>query len=199
MSCGFIPSPTDSEPCGSKSTSSTLRPYSASDAPRLIVVVVLPTPPFWLHIEMIRALPWMPIGRGSGRSGHGRPVGPSTAPSGSTAAAARRIGELTRLRARGTGWAAAVLDGVVTGRGGRCRHAAPRGGISVALEPGIRSRRLVHGALALVGRSDGSNRPRDRAPAPAGAPCDLSTISESVRSAASRPARRRPSSLSRIT
>ena len=54
--CGLSPRPTDSEPCGSKSTSSTLRPYSASDAPRLIVVVVLPTPPFWLHIEMIRAL-----------------------------------------------------------------------------------------------------------------------------------------------
>ena len=43
-----------------------------------MVVVVLPTPPFWLHIEMIRALPWMLIGRGSGRSGIGRPVGPST-------------------------------------------------------------------------------------------------------------------------
>ena len=33
------------------------RPYSASAAPRLIVVVVLPTPPFWLHIAMIRAGP----------------------------------------------------------------------------------------------------------------------------------------------
>ena len=52
ISCGLRPRPTDSEPCGSKSTSSTLRPYSASAAPRLIVVVVLPTPPFWLHIEI---------------------------------------------------------------------------------------------------------------------------------------------------
>src|ERR687890_361263 len=78
ISCGLSPSPTESDPCGSKSTSSTFRPYSASDAPRLIVVVVLPTPPFWLHIAMIRALPWMPIGRGSGRSGQGRPVGPSS-------------------------------------------------------------------------------------------------------------------------
>ena len=76
--CGLSPRPTDSEPCGSKSTSSTLRPNSASAAPRLIVVVVLPTPPFWLHIEMTRALPWVNTGRGSGRSGIGRPVGPST-------------------------------------------------------------------------------------------------------------------------
>jgi chromosome partitioning protein len=37
ISCGFSPSPTEREPCGSKSTSRTLRPYSAIDAPRLIV------------------------------------------------------------------------------------------------------------------------------------------------------------------
>ena len=51
--CGLTPRPTDSAPCGSKSTSSTRRPYSASAAPRLMVDVVLPTPPFWLHIAMI--------------------------------------------------------------------------------------------------------------------------------------------------
>jgi hypothetical protein len=44
----------------------------------LIVVVVLPTPPFWLHIETIRAWPWVVSGVGSGRSGIGRPVGPRT-------------------------------------------------------------------------------------------------------------------------
>ena len=60
--CGCTPSPTDSAPCGSKSTSSTRRPYSASAAPRLIVEVVLPTPPFWLHSAMTRAGPC----RGSG-------------------------------------------------------------------------------------------------------------------------------------
>src|SRR4051794_25139412 len=76
MSCGFMPRPTDREPCGSKSTSSTLRPYSASAAPRLIVVVVLPTPPFWLHMAMIRAGPWVSRGAGSGNSGIGRAVGP---------------------------------------------------------------------------------------------------------------------------
>ena len=56
--CGLTPRPTDSEPCGSKSTSSTFRPSSASAAPRLIALVVFPTPPFWLHIAMMIAGPW---------------------------------------------------------------------------------------------------------------------------------------------
>src|SRR3954469_5301162 len=73
--CGFRPRPTDNDPCGSKSTSSTLRPNSASEAPRLIVVVVLPTPPFWLHIEITRAWVGPLTGAGSGKSGIGRPVG----------------------------------------------------------------------------------------------------------------------------
>src|SRR5919106_4794717 len=75
-SCGLNPRPTDSEPCGSKSTSSTFRPSSASAAPRLMVVVVLPTPPFWLHIASTSAGPCSVSGGGSGRSGIGRPVGP---------------------------------------------------------------------------------------------------------------------------
>ena len=41
-----IPRPAESAPWGSKSMASTRRPYVASDAPRLIAVVVLPTPPF---------------------------------------------------------------------------------------------------------------------------------------------------------
>src|SRR3954467_3171123 len=60
------PRPTDSAPCGSRSTSSTLRPCSTSAAPRLMVDVVLPTPPFWLHMAMIRAGPCELIGFGSG-------------------------------------------------------------------------------------------------------------------------------------
>src|SRR4051812_4281569 len=76
--CGFTPRPTEQAPCGSKSTSSTRRPYSARAAPRLIVVVVLPTPPFWLHIAMIRAGPCRCTGAGSGRRGTGRPVGPTS-------------------------------------------------------------------------------------------------------------------------
>ena len=65
-----------------------MRPYSASEAPRLMVVVVLPTPPFWLHIEITRALPWVLSGRGSGMSGIGRPVGPRTTSSGASVSAA---------------------------------------------------------------------------------------------------------------
>src|SRR4051794_33923527 len=42
-----------------------------------MVVVVLPTPPFWLHMAMMRAGPWVLRGTGSGNAGIGRPVGPS--------------------------------------------------------------------------------------------------------------------------
>ena len=44
------------------------------------MVVVLPTPPFWLHIEITRAGPCWVSGWGSGRCGIGRPVGPMTEP-----------------------------------------------------------------------------------------------------------------------
>src|SRR5688572_30547111 len=115
MSCGFSPRPTDSDPCGSKSTSRTLRPYSARAAPRLIVVVVLPTPPFWLHIAMTRALPCSVSGRGSGRSIIGRPVGPS--------------GRSTWGRSNGRA-SLTVSVSVGEGLGG-----LNRGGISVALLP----------------------------------------------------------------
>src|SRR3954452_5707248 len=64
--CAGTPRPTDSAPWGSRATSSTLRPCSPSAAPRLMVDVVLPTPPFWLHIATIRAGPWEVSGLGSG-------------------------------------------------------------------------------------------------------------------------------------
>src|SRR5690606_12615671 len=51
---GSMPSPVEALPCGSRSTSRTLSPSSASAAERLIAVVVLPTPPFWLATAMIR-------------------------------------------------------------------------------------------------------------------------------------------------
>ena len=41
-------------PCGSRSTTRTRKPASASAAPRFTAVVVLPTPPFWLAMAMIR-------------------------------------------------------------------------------------------------------------------------------------------------
>jgi hypothetical protein len=96
--CGLTPSPTDSEPCGSKSTSKTLRPVSARAAPRLIVVVVLPTPPFWLQSAMINArFGWLGSGgTGTGRSGIGRPVGPIW-PAPSIGSASISAGELVSL------------------------------------------------------------------------------------------------------
>src|SRR5688500_14940247 len=42
-------------PCGSRSTSSTLRPDCASAAARFTLVVVLPTPPFWFTTANTRA------------------------------------------------------------------------------------------------------------------------------------------------
>src|SRR6476619_8518177 len=61
-----MPRPADNAPCGSRSTSSTRRPYSANAAPRLMVDVVLPTPPFWLHSASTIAGPWLATGAGSG-------------------------------------------------------------------------------------------------------------------------------------
>src|SRR2546421_329382 len=49
--------------CGSRSSRRTRRPLRANAAARLTVVVVLPTPPFWLAIAMI-----LLNGRASGRS-----------------------------------------------------------------------------------------------------------------------------------
>ena len=48
-----ILSPDDALACGSASMSSTFRSKAANEAAKLIVVVVFPTPPFWLAIAMI--------------------------------------------------------------------------------------------------------------------------------------------------
>jgi len=56
-SSAAIPSPVDAFPCGSKSISRIFWPASAKAAPMLIVVVVLPTPPFWFATAMILARP----------------------------------------------------------------------------------------------------------------------------------------------
>src|SRR5580698_2611626 len=55
-SCLSTPDAMVALPCGSRSTSSTLRLAAASAAARLTAVVVLPTPPFWLATAMIRAM-----------------------------------------------------------------------------------------------------------------------------------------------
>src|SRR5690349_18822121 len=49
-----MPSPVEALPCGSRSTISTVSPTAASAVPRLMAVVVLPTPPFWLASARMR-------------------------------------------------------------------------------------------------------------------------------------------------
>src|SRR3954454_19060722 len=103
-----------------------------------MVVVVLPTPPFWLHIDTTRAGPWVATGGGSGNTGIGRPVGPSSAVAaggGTSWGAASRVvsrgvkgrGSLSRVSARPDGPAGSEASG---GTGVR-----PRGGISGAADP----------------------------------------------------------------
>src|SRR5580658_1510681 len=48
------PRPVEALPCGSASSSSTRSPTAESAVPRLIAVVVLPTPPFWLAMAKTR-------------------------------------------------------------------------------------------------------------------------------------------------
>src|SRR5262245_3453094 len=45
-----------------------------------MVEVVLPTPPFWLHIAITLAGPWLRSRGGAGKRGMGLPVGPSRNP-----------------------------------------------------------------------------------------------------------------------
>src|SRR3954463_10670722 len=55
-----MPRPVEALPCGSLSTSSTFSPTAASAVPRLMAVVVLPTPPFWLATTRTRSAPALP-------------------------------------------------------------------------------------------------------------------------------------------
>src|SRR5215468_5145305 len=49
------PTPVEALPCGSMSRISTFSPMAASAVPRLMAVVVLPTPPFWLATARTRS------------------------------------------------------------------------------------------------------------------------------------------------
>src|SRR5215469_9997354 len=49
-----MPRPVEALPCGSMSTTSVGWPTAASAVPRLMAVVVLPTPPFWLATTRTR-------------------------------------------------------------------------------------------------------------------------------------------------
>src|SRR5712691_3524129 len=68
-----MPRPVEALPCGSRSMMSTRSPIAASAVPRLIAVVVLPTPPFWLAIDRMRGGCGTP-GRASARNGRISPV-----------------------------------------------------------------------------------------------------------------------------
>src|SRR6266849_6650692 len=58
MRSGFFtrPRPLVEFDCGSQSTSSVLTSAAAREAARLMAVVVLPTPPFWLATAMTRPM-----------------------------------------------------------------------------------------------------------------------------------------------
>src|SRR5205085_10338344 len=58
---GFSPRPAESAPCGSRSTRRTFFPRWASADPRLITVVVFPTPPFcWASAMILQAILRLP-------------------------------------------------------------------------------------------------------------------------------------------
>src|SRR6516225_12319130 len=50
-----MPRPVEALPCGSRSKIKTFSPTAASAVPRLMAVVVLPTPPFWLAMARTRS------------------------------------------------------------------------------------------------------------------------------------------------
>src|SRR5580700_9408870 len=143
MSCGWMPSPTESAPCGSKSTRRTRRPTSARAAPRLIVVVVLPTPPFWLQTATVRAGPCSISGSGLGKAENGLPVGPSSPTWGSVI---RDAATSTNL----LGYGRDVAHGTWL------RTLGPRPGA------GKQARRLGLTSLALFGLRPRRLRPRRR-------------------------------------
>src|SRR5580658_1726511 len=66
------PSPVDALPCASRSISNTCSPAAASAVARLMAVVVLPTPPFWLAIASTRGdRAATRVGSGTADSGSG--------------------------------------------------------------------------------------------------------------------------------
>ena len=95
-------------PCGSRSTTRTRKPSSASAAPRLTVVVVLPTPPFWLAIAMT-----------AGRSCGSPPASPGLAPRARLVQPPAGPGRASPRRgATRPGPSASARSGVRRGRGG---------------------------------------------------------------------------------
>src|SRR5687767_8505984 len=137
-----MPRPTDKAPCGSKSTSSTRRPYSARAAPRLMVLVVLPTPPFWLQTARMRAGPCVRSRLGSLNVGVTRPVGPTPAAWPRASELGMAPGAAAVLRALTVGG----RDGALGGAAGRLRAV-----VAAAAFPGAAEREAaLAGAVADV-------------------------------------------------
>src|ERR1700737_5001227 len=84
-----MPRPVEALPCGSRSTISTRSPIAASAVPRLIAVVVLPTPPFWLAMARTRGIGTEgdDLSGGSGTGTDGSDMRPRFGVSGAAAAA----------------------------------------------------------------------------------------------------------------
>ena len=179
-SCEATPRPADSAPCGSRSTSSTRRPYSASAAPRLIVDVVLPTPPFWLHTAITVAGPWLVSGRGVGMVRQGRPVGPRSASEtgpgragGLSAGAVIGGGEPSGSEPSGSesGEPASVADSAASvDRGATVQSAeqaeprASRGGRAIVLRRSRRAEIRPSGPPPTAARGHEEHRPRRSRP-----------------------------------
>src|SRR5215218_11414589 len=64
-----MPRPLVAFPCGSVSITSVRFSATARQAPRLMAVVVLPTPPFWFAMAMMRDTPSLYAVGGEGGSG----------------------------------------------------------------------------------------------------------------------------------
>src|ERR1700677_426428 len=58
----LIPRPLEAFDCGSQSMSKVLTSAAAREAARLMAVVVLPTPPFWLATAMTRPIKYSSFG-----------------------------------------------------------------------------------------------------------------------------------------
>ena len=152
-----MPSPVEALPCGSRSMINVRWPSSARQAPTLMVVVVLPTPPFWLATAMIR---------GSGRCADARSADRSTAP-----APPRQRGGSTTARCSGSVGGAGSPAGA-DGNGGL--PSASLG--AVAASSGKLIRRFLQAqAEPSVDRADSLARRADIGQAPRDVPRGTST------------------------
>src|SRR5580692_4286232 len=87
-----MPRPVEALPCGSRSMIRTRSPIAASAVPRLIAVVVLPTPPFWLATAST-----LGGGAASARGANGTTCDSDSSTTGAGVSATTRLLALTHL------------------------------------------------------------------------------------------------------